>query len=94
MPNLSLEEALEITKIHSVAGTLLKKMALSPLGLFALPHHSISDVALIGGQHTQARRNKPVSLRGLILDDYEFNRKALEALRQPLEENRYLYPAA
>lgn len=89
MPNLSLQEILEITKIHSVAGALLNKDGFIGTRPFRAPHHGISDVALIGGGSIPKPGEISLSHYGvLFLDELpEFSRKALEALRQPLEDN-------
>lgn len=89
MPSLSLQEVLEITKIHSVAGTLLNKGGFMGTRPFRSPHHGISDVALIGGGSMPKPGEISLSHYGvLFLDELpEFSRKALEALRQPLEDN-------
>ncbi|MFH1191665.1 MAG: YifB family Mg chelatase-like AAA ATPase [Candidatus Omnitrophota bacterium] len=89
MPSLSLAETLEITKIHSIAGALLSKDGFIGTRPFRAPHHSISDVALIGGGSMPKPGEISLSHYGvLFLDELpEFSRKALEALRQPLEDN-------
>ena len=89
IPSLSWQEALEITKIHSVAGTLLNKEGFLGTRPFRSPHHGISDVALIGGGSTPRPGEISLAHYGvLFLDELpEFSRKALEALRQPLEDN-------
>ncbi len=87
LPNMTFEEALETTKIHSVAGVLNSDHALLATRPFRTPHHTISDVALIGGG--QYPRPGEVSLAHngvLFLDELpEFKRNVLEVLRQPIE---------
>ncbi|RME68245.1 MAG: ATP-binding protein, partial [Nitrospirae bacterium] len=88
LPGMTFEEALESTRVHSVAGTLPPNVALLTTRPFRAPHHTISDVALIGGG--QYPRPGEVSLAHngvLFLDELpEFKRNALEVLRQPLED--------
>lgn len=89
MPSLSLQEALEITKIHSIAGTLWDKNGFMGTRPFRAPHHSISDVALIGGGSVPKPGEISLAHHGILfLDELpEFKRKTLEALRQPLEDS-------
>jgi magnesium chelatase family protein len=88
LPPMTLEEALETTRIHSVAGLMAPGQAIVATRPFRSPHHTISDVALTGG--TSDLRPGEVSLahRGvLFLDELpEFKRAALEAMRQPIED--------
>ncbi|MCX7919260.1 MAG: YifB family Mg chelatase-like AAA ATPase [bacterium] len=88
LPLMSLEEAIETTKIHSIAGLMPPKAALLATRPFRNPHHTISDAGLIGGG--QYPRPGEISLAHngvLFLDELpEFKRNVLEALRQPLEE--------
>ncbi len=90
LPPLSLNEALETTKIHSVAGKLQAAGALMTVRPFRSPHHTISDVALVGGgMHPQPGEISLAHNGVLFLDELpEFKRTVLEVMRQPLEERR------
>jgi magnesium chelatase family protein len=90
LPPLSLYESLETTKIHSVAGKLAAADALVTIRPFRSPHHTISDVALVGGGSNPQPGEISLAHNGvLFLDELpEFKRSALEVMRQPLEERR------
>ncbi|MBB6129468.1 YifB family Mg chelatase-like AAA ATPase [Mucilaginibacter lappiensis] len=90
LPPLSLYESLETTKIHSVAGKLAAADALVTVRPFRSPHHTISDVALVGGGGNPQPGEISLAHNGvLFLDELpEFKRSALEVMRQPLEERR------
>ena len=90
LPPLNLHEALETTKIHSVAGLLKDNDALVPHRPFRAPHHTISDVALVGGGSHPSPGEISLAHNGvLFLDELpEFKRTVLEVLRQPMEERR------
>lgn len=88
LPPLSLHEALETTKIHSVAGKLGANSNLLAIRPFRSPHHTISDVALVGGGGVPQPGEISLAHNGvLFLDELpEFKRTVLEVLRQPIEE--------
>ncbi|HAS46338.1 MAG TPA: magnesium chelatase [Microscillaceae bacterium] len=88
LPPLTLHEALETTKIHSVAGKMPANSSLISIRPFRSPHHTISDVALVGGGGVPQPGEISLSHHGvLFLDELpEFKRSVLEVLRQPLEE--------
>jgi magnesium chelatase family protein len=90
LPPLSLHESLETTKIHSVAGKLATKDALITIRPYRSPHHTISDVALVGGGGNPQPGEISLAHNGvLFLDELpEFKRSVLEVMRQPLEERR------
>ncbi len=90
LPSLNLHEALETTKIHSVAGILPSNTALVSTRPFRSPHHTISDVALVGGGSNPQPGEISLAHNGvLFLDELpEFKRTVLEVLRQPMEERK------
>lgn len=90
LPPLSLQESLETTKIHSVAGQLKENSSLIATRPFRAPHHTISDVALVGGGGVPQPGEISLSNNGvLFLDELpEFKRAVLEVMRQPLEERK------
>ncbi len=87
LPPMTFEEALETTRVHSVAGLMRRGRPLLATRPFRSPHHTISDVALIGGGQQPRPGEVSVAHNGvLFLDELpEFKRNALEVLRQPLE---------
>lgn len=90
LPPLSLNEALETTKIHSVAGKIGRDTTLIATRPFRSPHHTISDVALVGGGGNPQPGEISLANNGvLFLDELpEFKRTVLEVMRQPMEERR------
>jgi magnesium chelatase family protein len=90
LPPLTLNEALETTKIHSVAGKIGKDGTLLTTRPFRSPHHTISDVALVGGGGNPQPGEISMANNGvLFLDELpEFKRSVLEVMRQPMEERR------
>src|SRR5688572_14967548 len=88
LPSMTLEEALETTKVHSVAGTLSAGQPLLTVRPFRAPHHTISDAGLIGGGSSPRPGEVSLAHGGvLFLDELpEFRRNVLEVLRQPMED--------
>lgn len=88
LPNLTFEEALETTKIHSIAGVLSKDTPLITIRPYRAPHHTISPVSLVGGGKIPKPGEISLAHNGvLFLDEIpEFNKNTLEVLRGPLED--------
>ncbi len=96
LPPFTLEEALETTKIHSVAGKTGQHLSLMARRPFRSPHHTISDVALVGGGAWPQPGEISLAHNGvLFLDELpEFNRNVLEVMRQPLEDRKIIISRA
>ncbi len=96
LPPLSLDEALETTKIHSVAGKLGTNASLMTTRPFRSPHHTVSDVALVGGGGVPQPGEISLAHNGILfLDELpEFKRSVLEVMRQPLEERKVVISRA
>ena len=90
LPPLSLQESLETTQIHSVAGRLPGNMSLIAQRPFRAPHHTISQVALVGGGQNPQPGEISLAHNGVLFCDElpEFQRSVLEVLRQPLEDRK------
>lgn len=93
LPNLTLEQSIETTKIHSLANSVDEIIQIPP---FRAPHHTISDVALVGGGGVPQPGEISLAHNGvLFLDELpEFKRTVLEVLRQPLEDRKIIISRA
>ena len=89
LPDMTLEESLETTKIHSIVGLIPPETGLIATRPFRSPHHTASDVALVGGGSIPKPGEITLSHNGILfLDELpEFNRRTIESLRQPLEDH-------
>jgi magnesium chelatase family protein len=96
LPDATLDEALETTKIHSIVGLLAKGQALVAIRPFRSPHHTTSNAGLLGGTSNLTPGEISLAHNGvLFLDELpEFHRDVLEALREPLEEGRVVISRA
>ena len=90
LPPLSLSESLETTKIHSVAGKLSKNDSLIAIRPFRSPHHTISQIAMVGGGSNPQPGEISLAHNGVLYADElpEFSKSTLEVLRQPLEDRK------
>jgi magnesium chelatase family protein len=90
IPPMSLDEAIETTKIHSICGLLTEKNAFVSTRPFRSPHHTISDIGLLGGSTNPTPGEVSLAHNGvLFLDELpEFKRSTLEVMRQPLEDGK------